>query len=172
MFGATPLANPTLSGRLELANWIVQHPLFARVLANRIWQWHFGRGIVTTPNDFGSRGAAPSHPELLEFLAHTLKSANYQLKPVHRLIMLSETYQRSSQPTKLTESFDPTNRWLSHYSARRLSAEEIRDSLLAVSKQLDKTPGKAHPFPQRNHGPSVNMHRLMPFTRQPNVVLT
>ncbi len=147
VFGATPLANPTLSGRLELANWIVEHPLFARVLANRIWQWHFGRGIVTTPNDFGSRGAAPSHPELLEFLAHTLKSANFQLKPVHRLIMLSETYQRSSQVSKLAKSFDPTNRWLSHYSARRLSAEEIRDSLLAVSKQLDKTPGKAHPFP-------------------------
>jgi len=147
VFGATPLENQQQSGRLELANWIVEHPVFTRVLANRIWQWHFGQGLVTTPNDFGSRGAPPSHPELLEFLAHWLKSTEYQLKPLHRLIMLSRVYQRSSSPTKLSAAADPTNRWLSRFSARRLSAEEIRDSLLTVSKQLDKTPGEAHPFP-------------------------
>jgi len=146
-FGGHRLQNPEQSGRLELAQWTTSHPLFARVLANRVWHWHFAQGIVSTPNDFGSRGAPPSHPELLEYLSSQLVAHNYQLKPLHRLIMLSDVYQRSSGSSKVAQDQDPTNRWLSHFSPRRLSAEEIRDSLLVMSGELDSESGQQHPFP-------------------------
>lgn len=147
VFGSTPLENPGQSGRRELATWVTSHPLFARVLANRVWQWHFGQGIVATPNDFGSRGSAPSHPQLLEFLASQLVAHGYQLKPLHRTIMLSKAYQLSSDPPAIGLERDPGNIWLSYFTPRRLSAEEIRDSLLLVSGELDIEPATAHPFP-------------------------
>jgi len=131
------------SGRLELANWLVRpdHPLTARVMANRLWQHHFGRGLVATPNDFGTRSEPPSHPELLDHLAHQLMDSQWSLKRMHRLILLSATWQQACAADGA-----PSDHYAS-FSRRRLSAEEIRDSILLVSGTLDATPGKGHPFP-------------------------
>lgn len=137
------------SGRRELADWIAtpENPLVARVIANRVWQWHFGNGIVTTPSNFGKLGAKPTNPLLLEYLARTLIDSGYSIKHLHRVIMRSEAYQRSGtnvlthqQGTDLLAA-DPDNALLSHFSARRLSAEEIRDALLVASGRLDLQPG-------------------------------
>ena len=146
VFGGATLTNPEQSGRSELSDWITSHPLFIRVLANRLWQWHFGKGLVATPNDLGARGAPPTHPELLEFLASQVVANNFKLKPLHRIIMQSKAYQRSSNGFGVENPKDPANLLLSHFSSRRLSAEEIRDSLLVVSRQLDKAAGLNHPF--------------------------
>jgi hypothetical protein len=116
----------------------------ARVIMNRTWQWHFGRGLVGSPNDFGARGEQPSHPELLDWLASQFVASGFQLKSMHRLILQSEAWQRTSGAPI---SADPDNQWLSHRNRRRLTAEELRDSLLAASGQLDLTPGASHPFP-------------------------
>ena len=137
------------SGRLELANWLVANPLAARVMVNRIWQFHFGRGLVTTPNDFGARGQPPTHPALLEFLASEFVHRGWSIKEMHRLIMLSSTYQQATG-----EAGDYAG-----FARRRLTAEELRDSILAVSGDLDREPGRAHPFPSplgwgyTQHGP-------------------
>lgn len=127
--------------RTALAEWLVgpENPLTARVLVNRVWMNHFGNGIVNTPNDFGSHGERPSHPELLDYLADYLVEQGWRLKPVHRLIMLSNTYQQSSRTpatAQITER-DPMNRLLWRFNRRRLQAEEVRDSLLSVSGRLN-----------------------------------
>lgn len=147
IFGGNRVPNGAGSGRLQLGNWIVEHPLSARVIANRIWQWHFGRGLVATSNDFGSRGRAPSHPELLDWLAAQFRSSGYRMKQMHRLIMLTEAYQRSSKVSVTTLDEDPENRLLARFPRRRLDAEEIRDSLLLVAGRLDLSVAEAHPFP-------------------------
>jgi len=147
IFGGQPLSKPTESGRRELGGWISSHPVAARVMTNRIWQWHFGNGIVRSPNDFGSRGEKPSHPELLEFLASEFVASGYSIKAMHRLIMQSAAYQRSSDTSESLLQKDPENRLLARFSRRRLAAEELRDSLLSVSGQLDLSPGEVHPFP-------------------------
>jgi len=135
------------SGREDLAQWIVSSPLAARVMANRIWEWHFGRGLVPSSNDFGARGDRPSNPELLDWLAAKFVEDGFSVKSMHRLIMNSATYQRASiAPT----SDDPNNRLLAHFTRRRLTAEEMRDSLLAVSGQLDLLPAESHPFPEES----------------------
>ena len=135
------------SGRRQLAEWVVDHPLAARVMMNRIWHWHFGRGLVATPNDFGSRGTPPSHPELLDHLADEFQRSGFRIKSMHRMIMNTAAYQRSSQTSEGAEEADPENQFLSRFVRRRLNAEEIRDSLLVASGLLDFTPGQAHPFP-------------------------
>lgn len=137
------------SGRLELAQWITApgNPLTARVMVNRIWQWHFGQGIVATPDDFGIRGEAPSHPELLDYLASRFIEGGWSVKKIHRLIMLSRPYQSASGDNQQDALKDPKNQYLWKFSRRRLDAEEIRDSLLAVSGNLDPAPGGEHPFP-------------------------
>ena len=150
VFGGDSLVKPEESGRRELADWIANHPITARVMVNRIWQWHFGRGLVATPNNFGSRGEAPSHPELLDWLAARFVSSGYRVKEMHRLIMHTAAYQRSSQQSQEWLEVDPENRLLGRFSRRRLSAEEIRDSLLQVSGKLDPTPAQAHPFPDES----------------------
>ncbi|QDU98566.1 Planctomycete cytochrome C [Lignipirellula cremea] len=127
--------------RTRLADWIAdgQHPLSSRVIVNRIWQQHFGVGLVATANDFGVHGSPPSHPQLLDWLAHSLVQNGWKLKPLHRLIVLSNAYQQSSRlapGSKLAEA-DPNNRWLGRFSRRRLSAEELRDAMLAVSGRLN-----------------------------------
>jgi mono/diheme cytochrome c family protein len=129
------------SGRLELANWLadVKNPLTARVMVNRIWQEHFGTGLVATPNDFGTRGAPPTHPELLDWLANEFMRSGWSIKAMHRLMLASETYQRTSQ-----RSGEP----YSNFVRRRLTAEEIRDAMLAASGDLDRSPGGPHPFPE------------------------
>lgn len=125
-----------------LADWITNlengaGPLLARVMANRIWQHHFGNGIVRTTNDFGFQGERPSHPELLEWLARELVSNGWKLKPLHKQIMLSATYQQSHESNVENVRIDPENRYLWHYQSRRLDAEIIRDALLAVGGNLD-----------------------------------
>jgi hypothetical protein len=134
------------SGRLELARWITDpaNPLTARVLVNRIWQHHFGRGLVSTPNDFGTRGQPPSHPELLDYLAQQLVENGWSIKAMHRLLLLSHTSQLASHADSAT---DPTNALWSRAERRRLDAESIRDTLLFVAGELDLTPAGEHPFP-------------------------
>ena len=132
------------SGRKELGDWIVKSPLTARVMVNRIWEWHFGQGLVRSSNDFGARGEKPSHPELLDWLAAKFVESGFSVKAMHRLILSSEVYQRASAVPSAT---DPDNRLLAHFTRRRVTAEEMRDSLLAASGQLDLTPAEAHPFP-------------------------
>ena len=129
----------TNSGRLELANWIIdpRNPLPARVIANRIWQGHFGEGIVRTPDNFGRLGDRPSNPELLDYLARTFIDNGWSIKKMHKLIMLSKTYQMSAAFDDEKKAKDPENRLLSHFPRQRLSIEEIRDAYLAMGGDLD-----------------------------------
>ncbi len=128
--------------RLELAKWLTtpDHPLTARVIVNRLWQHHFSRGIVGTPNDFGIRGEKPTHPELLDFLACELVEAKWSLKHIHRLIVTSATY-RQSATTSQGVKLDPENRLLWRMNRRRLEAEAIRDSVLAAAGTLNPQVG-------------------------------
>jgi hypothetical protein len=132
------------SGRKQVGDWIVKSPLAARVMVNRIWEWHFGQGLVRSSNDFGARGEKPTHPELLDWLASKFVESGFSGKAMHRLILSSATYQRASAAPVAA---DPDNRLLTHFPRRRLTAEEMRDSLLTASGQLDLTPAEAHPFP-------------------------
>jgi hypothetical protein len=143
-----PLASGS-SGRLELAQWLSrpEHPLTPRVMVNRIWQHHFGRGIVATPSNFGVRGEPPSHPELLDWLAARFVAGGWSIKAIHREIVLSETYQLSSDYDERDAALDPEDRWLWRYPRRRLDAESIRDAMLAVSGRLDRSRPGRHPFP-------------------------
>jgi hypothetical protein len=131
--------------RLKLAEWIVDpaNPLTARVMVNRIWQFHFGRGIVSTANDFGRMGTQPSHPELLDWLANQYIAGGWTMKPLHRMILLSSAYQQSSiSPTeKAGMEKDADDALLWKYSHRRLEAEEIRDSMLAIAGRLNLKEG-------------------------------
>ncbi len=147
IFGGTPLPPESGSGRRQLGDWIAAHPLTARVMANRIWQWHFGAGLVRSPNDFGSRGERPTHPELLEWLSRRFVDSGYSVKAMHRIVMNTAAYRRGSVLPSWPAERDPENRLLAHYPRRRLTAEEIRDSLLAASGGLDLRPGEQHPFP-------------------------
>jgi len=125
--------------RKQLALWLTQpdHPLTARIMVNRLWQGHFGRGIVSTPNDFGRQGDPPSHPELLDWLAVEFVDRGWSLKAMHRLIMLSNTYQMSNQFDAKNASVDPDNRFLWRMNRQRLEAEALRDAVLAVSGKLN-----------------------------------
>jgi len=133
--------------KTELARWLTSpsNPLTARVIVNRLWQHHFGSGLVRTPNDFGHSGDRPSHPELLDWLASELVDQGWRLKAIHRLILDSSTYQQASVPdsevAQRGKRIDPENRLLWHFPQRRLSAEEIRDSMLAVSGRLNPAVG-------------------------------
>jgi mono/diheme cytochrome c family protein len=131
------------SGRLELAEAIAdpQNPLTARVMVNRIWMHHFGRGIVETPSNFGEMGARPSNPELLDYLAARLVENKWSIKAMHREIMLSAVYQLSTESVAANEAADPDNRMLWRANWQRLDAEALRDSLLFVAGSLDTTAG-------------------------------
>ncbi|MGH9843682.1 MAG: PSD1 and planctomycete cytochrome C domain-containing protein, partial [Blastocatellia bacterium] len=131
------------SGRLQLAEWLTQpeHPLTARVMANRIWQWHFGEGIVRTPDNFGIMGERPTHPELLDYLAKQFVAGGWSVKAMHRQIMLSSAYQMASINPKLAPDADPDNRLLMRFNRRRLSAEEMRDAMLRIDGTIDLTVG-------------------------------
>ena len=149
------------SGREFLAGWLAdaKNPLTARVMVNRIWAYHFGKGIVQTPNDFGARGATPTHPELLDWLTSRFIEGGWSIKKMHRMILLSHAYRLSSgesAPRALASgprliaansAIDVNNDYLWRFNRRRLEAEEIRDSVLAVSGALDRTMGGEHPFP-------------------------
>jgi hypothetical protein len=131
------------SGRREMAEWLAdpRNPLTARVMVNRIWQFHFGEGLVSTPNNFGKLGAAPSHPELLDWLAQKFIDSGWSVKAMHRLILDSSTYRMNSNPTPQALEKDPENRLISRFAPRRLSVEELRDSLLAIDGSADWTMG-------------------------------
>lgn len=144
--GRTPFTpqskRPGSTGRrLAFAQWLTQpqHPLTARVISNRIWFHHFGRGIVESLSNFGKTGVAPTHPELLDWLAVSLVEHDWSLKWMHREIMLSTTYQQSSALRPESEERDADNRWLSRMPMRRLEAEPLRDSLLAAAGELDES---------------------------------
>ena len=129
------------SGRLQLAEAIADHPLTARVIVNRIWNHHFGRGLVSTPSNFGVMGERPSHPELLEYLASRLVENQWSLKSLHREIMLSAVYQLSSDSVETNSAVDSDNRLFWRANRRRLDVEALRDSLLFVAGNLDERLG-------------------------------
>jgi hypothetical protein len=132
---------PNGSGRLDLARAVVdpRNPLTARVLVNRVWKWHFGQGLVTTPSDFGLRSDPPSHPELLDYLAASFIDHGWSIKALHRSIMLSSTYQQRSDLRPECLPHDPQNRLLWRFNRQRLDFEAMRDSVLAVAGTLDLT---------------------------------
>ena len=126
-----------------MANWITDEEhgaghLLARVVVNRLWHHHFGRGIVATPNDFGLQGTRPTHPGLLDYLANKLIAGGWRLKPIHREILLSATWLQSKQSTPANQEIDPENKWFWRYPTRRLEAEAVRDAMLFASGQLDE----------------------------------
>ncbi len=144
VFGESRKAiNPKQSGRLELARWIASkdHPLTARVMVNRVWRWHFGAGLVRTPDNFGKLGEPPTHPQLLDWLAMRFIEDGWSVKQLHRRIMLSSTYQMSSDHREDAVRIDPENRLYSRAPVRRLEAEAIRDAMLFVSGRLDMNMG-------------------------------
>ena len=136
-------ATPDAERRRAMADWITHrdNPLFNRVIVNRVWHWHFGRGLVSTPNDFGATGTPPSHPELLDWLAGWYRDNGYQLKALHRLIVTSETYRQSARANTAALQVDRENRLLWRFSPRRVEGEVLRDSLLFVSEALNTRQG-------------------------------
>jgi hypothetical protein len=144
--------------RKALAQWLThpEHPLTARVMVNRIWQGHFGRGITGTPNDFGRQGEPPTHPELLDWLAAEFVARNWSIKQLHRLILLSNTYRMSSRHDSTAASKDPDNRLYWRMNPRRLDAESIWDATLAVSGTLTR---KADPmrFHRKSNQPDIGL---------------
>ncbi len=171
---------PDKERRLAFANWVAdpKNPLTARVIVNRIWQFHFGAGIVDTPSDFGRNGTAPSHPELLDWLAAELVESEWSLKHIHRLILRSATWQQSSRPTESAIKIDAASRLLWRFPSRRLEAEGIRDSILSVTGSIDLEtrggPGFSpfkiemenvrHYYPKESYGPE-DWRRMIYMTK-------
>ncbi len=143
---------PAASARLELARAIAsrENPLTARVLVNRVWLHHFGAGLVSSPSNFGLRSQPPTHPELLDYLAHRFVTEGWSIKQLHRWIMLSSTYQQSSADRPDAVAHDPENRLLSRMNRQRLDFESMRDAMLAKAGHLDPTVG----------GPPVDLNAL------------
>jgi hypothetical protein len=137
------------SGRLELAQRLVDpsNPFVARVLVNRLWQHHFGRGIVATPDDFGVQGQPPTHPELLDYLASEFVRQGWSIKAMHRLMVLSNAYRMASRSDAKSDDADPQNKLLHRMAVRRLEAEAVRDAMLAVSGRLDRRMYGPGPLP-------------------------
>jgi hypothetical protein len=159
--------------RAALARWLTHTEtgagsLVARVIVNRLWQHHFGRGLVATPNDFGTTGQRPTHPELLEWLAQDLIDHGWKLKPLHKRIMTSQTYMQGNRSVDDPRmGVDPDNQLWWHRPPRRLEAEAIRDSLLTVSEMLDRTmygPGSLDPnMKRRSVYFSIKRSQLIPM---------
>ncbi len=148
----SPDTAPT--GRLQLASWIASrdNPLTARVYVNRVWQRHFGRGLVETDNDFGYQGTPPSHPELLDWLAAEWMDRGWSMKELHRIILQSATWQQDSSVTPAYAAVDPDNRLLGHQQRFRVEAEIVRDQLLSASRLLQPTIGGPGFFPPQPEG--------------------
>ena len=140
---AMPQFFPHESGRRQLAQWLIdpRHPLTSRVIVNRVWRWHFGRGLVRSTDNFGLLGEVPSHPELLDWLANWLVAEGWSLKQLHRLLVTSAVYRQSSAATPLGLEKDPENRLYGRADVRRLEAESVRDALLAAGDQLEQQLG-------------------------------
>lgn len=170
-YGENPVFNRRSSGRLELAKWLSNpnHPLTARVIVNRVWRWHFGRGLVSSTENFGRLGDRPSHPELLDFLARWFIESGWSVKELNRLIMSSSVYQMASQneATEQAMAIDPENQSLWRFRTQRLSAEQIRDSILFVAGNLDlRLGGKSVPLRNRQF---VFDHTSIDHTRYDSV---
>ena len=170
---------PEQRRRLALAEWIAseKNPLTARVMVNRLWQHHFGTGLVDTPSDFGANGTLPTHPELLDWLAADLTANGWSLKRMHRLILTSNTWQQDSRPRESSIAVDSSSRLLWRFPPRRLEAEAIRDSILSVTGVLDLRMGGPgfsgfqvepenvrHYFPKENYGPG-DWRRMIYMTK-------
>jgi hypothetical protein len=140
---ALPEPSQEAAARAALANWITDHKnlLTRRSIVNRVWHYHFGRGIVDTPNDFGKMGSRPTHPDLLDWLAHRFLDDGESLKSLHRLLVTSRTYRQTSSPDRAKEGIDADNRYLWRMNRSRLDAESLRDAILAASGKLDRTMG-------------------------------
>ena len=159
------LVGETGSGRLELARWLTDpaQPLTARVMVNRVWQWHFGEALVRSPDNFGRLGERPTHPELLDHLALTLQREGWSLKRLHRRLLLSATWQQGTRFDPRAAQLDPDNRLWWRFNRRRLEAEALRDSVLAVAGSLDShmggtllpTPNRAYVTSTANVNPVV-----------------
>jgi hypothetical protein len=152
--GNVPIFSRDSSGRLELARWIANasHPLTARVLVNRVWRWHFGRGLVESTENFGVLGDRPSHPELLDYLARWFIESGWSIKELNRLILTSATYRMSSihPDSQSALAIDPENRLRWKYKLERMQAEQLRDSILQVAGRLDsRLGGKSVPLRNR-----------------------
>ncbi|MDQ3011410.1 MAG: DUF1549 and DUF1553 domain-containing protein [Acidobacteriota bacterium] len=150
-----PSNNPNTTGRrTALTVWLTRqdNPLTSRVMANRIWHYHFGRGIASTPSDFGLMGERPTNPALLDWLAATFVEQGWSIKKLHRLIMLSSSYQQSSAFNEEAAKVDPDNKLLWRFGRQRLTGEEIRDSVLAVSGQLNRQMFGSPVFPEIPEG--------------------
>lgn len=146
--------NGAQSGRLELARWLTdpEHPLTSRVIVNRVWQWHFGEGLVRSPDNFGRLGERPTHPELLDYLAQSLIQEGWSLKALHRRILLSSTWQMSTRFDAQAAEVDPENRLWWRSNRRRLEVEALRDSVFAVAGTIDTTMGGTLlPTPNRQY---------------------
>ena len=154
----------SLGRRLAYARQLTDgsHPLVARVFVNRLWQHHFGAGLVATPNDFGAFGQRPSHPELLDWLAVELVDSGWQVKRMHKLLLLSATYRQQSTRSPAMDAIDPDNRWLARANLRRMDAETIRDALLHVSGDLKSTlSGPSVPISEDGEGRATIGRRLL-----------
>jgi hypothetical protein len=174
--GGTALDIPEgQSGRLQLAQWLTdpRNPLTARVMVNRIWQHHFGRGLVETPSNFGTRGAPPTHPELLDYLAASFVESGWSVKALHRLILTSRTWQLAATDDPANAAIDTGNAYYWRHDRVRLEAEPIRDAMLAVSGLLDLQRPGAHPFPptQDWHWTQHNQFREAYASRHRSVYL-
>ncbi len=154
--------------RAQLAKWLTrpEHPLVWRSIVNRVWQFHFGDGIVATPNDFGRMGAQPTHPELLDWLACEFRDGRQSFKDLHRLIVTSSVYRQSCEHHAANAAIDASNQYLWRANRRRLSAEEIRDSILSVSGILDRSPGGPgfylFELERPEHSPHYEYHKFDP----------
>ena len=137
--------------RIRFARWLTdpRHPLPARVIVNRVWHYHFGQGLVTTPSDFGAGGTPPTHPELLDWLAARFMAEGWSLKALHRQIVNSSTFRQSSEFHAKAAAIDADNQWLWRFQPRRLEAETLRDAMLAVSGRLNTHMG----------GPSFRLYK-------------
>jgi hypothetical protein len=170
---------PEQQRRLALANWIAteQNPLTARVIVNRIWQYHFGTGIVSTASDFGNQGTPPTHPQLLDYLANELVEHDWSLKHIQKIILLTKTWQQSSMPRPAAAKIDAATRYLWRFPTRRLEAESIRDSMVSVSGVLNPKRGGPgfsafevqlenvrHYFPKQEFGPD-DWRRMIYMTK-------
>lgn len=155
--GEQPPAIENGSGRLELARWIAgeKNPLTARVMVNRVWQWHFGDGLMRTPNNWGSTGEKPTHPELLDYLARNFMDNGWSMKALHREILLSSAYQMDVKATSEARAKDPGNRLWSRFARRRMTVEEIRDSLLVIDGSLDAAIGGSLMSGEKGKRPNI-----------------
>jgi hypothetical protein len=168
-----PAGRISTGRRTAFARWLTapDNPLFARVMVNRIWQHHFGTGLVATPDNLGQSGARPSHPELLDYLATEFVRSGWSIKAMHRLILHSAVYRQSSAPREQAERVDPDNRLLGHFPLRRLDAEAIRDGMLAVCGELDRRAGGPYVPTQRAGDGTVLVAENRPDARRRSVYL-